>query len=244
VALGVLEDPHAALADSDRAIHDARAVAQAPRWMYALASAPFAGFQCGDHGTTDGEELVALADEKGASNWKNNGMLMRGWHSLLIGRRLDAVQSMTTGLAALRAVGVTLFFPAYLSNLARAYAELGKFDDARFAIDEAISVVERTKEGSYAAEVHRIAGEIALMSPEPNALEAERYFERALAIAQAQQAKAWELRTAMSMARLWRNQRKQRQASDLLKQVYTWFTEGFDTLDLKSAKSLLDELAS
>jgi class 3 adenylate cyclase/predicted ATPase len=244
VALWLLGYPDAALADIDRAIKDARAIGQAPTLMYALAHAPFTRFQCGDHATTVTEELVALADEKGASNWKNNGMLMRGWHSLLIGRRLDAVQLMTTGLAGLRAVGVTLFLPAYLSNLARAYAELGKFDDARCAIDEAISVVETTKEGSYAAEVHRIAGEIVLMSPEPNALKAECYFERALEIAQAQQAKAWELRTAMSMARLWRNQRKQRQAGDLLKQVYTWFTEGFDTLDLKSAKSLLDELAS
>jgi predicted ATPase len=93
------------------------------------------------------------------------------------------------------------------------------------------------------AEVHRIAGEIALMSPQPDAAKAEAYFERALAIARAQQARAWELRAAMSMAQLWRDQGKRQQAHDLLAPVYGWFTEGFDTLDLKEARALLDELA-
>jgi class 3 adenylate cyclase len=91
-------------------------------------------------------------------------------------------------------------------------------------------------------EVHRVAGEIALKSPEPDAAKAEAYFERALAVARAQQAKSWELRAAMSMARLWRDQGKRDEARDLLAPVYGWFTEGFDTLDLKEAKALLDEL--
>ena len=80
------------------------------------------------------------------------------------------------------------------------------------------------------------------MSPEPDAAKAEPYFERALAVARAQQAKSWELRAAMSMARLWRDQGKRDEACDLLAPVYGWFTEGFDTLDLKEAKALLDEL--
>ena len=92
------------------------------------------------------------------------------------------------------------------------------------------------------ADIHRVAGEIALKSPEPDTAKAEAYFERALAVARAQQAKSWELRAAMSMARLWRDQDKQQQARDLLAPVYGWFTEGFDTLDLKEAKALLDEL--
>jgi predicted ATPase len=94
------------------------------------------------------------------------------------------------------------------------------------------------------AEVHRIAGEIALMSPKPDAAKAEAYLERALAVVRKQQAKSWELRAAMSMARLWRDQGKPQQARELLAPVYGWFTEGFDTLDLKEAKALLDELAS
>jgi len=105
-----------------------------------------------------------------------------------------------------------------------------------------MTAVETTKETWCEAEVCRIAGEIAVLSPEPDAARAEAYFERALTVARAQQAKSWELRAAMSMARLWRNQGKRDQACELLAPVYGWFTEGFDTLDLKEAKALLDEL--
>ena len=94
------------------------------------------------------------------------------------------------------------------------------------------------------AEVNRIAGEIALMQASPDAAKAEAYFERALAVARKQQAKSWGLRAAMSMARLWRDQGKSEQARELLAPIYGWFTEGFDTLDLKEAKALLDELAA
>jgi predicted ATPase len=94
----------------------------------------------------------------------------------------------------------------------------------------------------YEAEVHRIAGEIALMSPEQDAAKAEAYFERALAVARAQQAKSWELRASMSMARLWREQGKRNEARELLAPVYGWFTEGLGTRDLKEAKALLAEL--
>jgi predicted ATPase len=89
-----------------------------------------------------------------------------------------------------------------------------------------------------------VAGEIALMSPGPDAAKAQAYFERALSVARAQQAKSWELRTVMSMARLLRDQGERDEARDLLAPVYGWFTEGFDTLDLKEAKALLDTLAS
>jgi len=104
--------------------------------------------------------------------------------------------------------------------------------------------VEATKEKWYEADVHRIAGEIVLMSPERDAAKAEACFERALAVARQQQARSWELRAAMSMARLWREQGKRDEARELLAPVYGWFTEGFDTLDLKQAKALLDELTA
>ena len=130
-----------------------------------------------------------------------------------------------------------------LVNLARAYAELGQFDDAWRCIGEAMTAIETTKERWCEAEVNRVAGEIALKSPEPDTAKAEAYFERALAVARQQQAKSWELRAAMSLARLWRDQGKVQQARELLAPVYGWFTEGFDTRDLKEAKALLDELA-
>jgi predicted ATPase len=133
--------------------------------------------------------------------------------------------------------------PLYLSCLARAHADLGKFDDAWHCIGKVMTAVETTKERWYEAEVHRVAGEIALMSSEPDATKAQAYFERAFAVARQQRAKCWELRAAMSMARLWRDQGKVQQARDLLAPVYGWFTEGFDTRDLKEAKTLLEELA-
>jgi predicted ATPase len=102
--------------------------------------------------------------------------------------------------------------------------------------------IEKTKETWFEAEVNRVAGEIALKSLQPDAAKAEAYFERALAVARKQQAKCWELRAAMSMARLWRDQGKRQQARVLLAPIYGWFTEGFDTLDLKQAKTLLEDL--
>jgi predicted ATPase len=104
--------------------------------------------------------------------------------------------------------------------------------------------IETTKERWFEADIHRMAGEIALMLPEPDAAKAEAYFDRALAVARAQQAKSWELRAAMSLACLWRDQGKRDEAHDLLAPIYGWFTEGFDTLDLKEARALLDELAA
>jgi predicted ATPase len=136
-----------------------------------------------------------------------------------------------------------MWMPLWLSYLARAHAELGRFDDAWHRIGEALTAVETTKERWYEAEINRIAGEIALLLPEPNAAKAEVYFDRALGIAREQQAKYWELRVVMNMARLSRDQGKWQQAGELLAPVYGWFTEGFDTRDLKEAKALLDTLS-
>ena len=111
------------------------------------------------------------------------------------------------------------------------------------ALTKQATVVETANERWYEAEINRIAGDIALKSPERDAAKAKGYFERALTIARKQHAKSWELRAAMSMARLLRDQGKPQQARDLLAPIYGWFTEGFDTLDLKEAKALLDELA-
>jgi predicted ATPase len=137
-----------------------------------------------------------------------------------------------------------VYLPFFLSHLSRAHAELGQFDDAWRCIREAMTAVETTKERWYEAEINRIAGEIALKLPRLASSQGGAYFERALAVARAQQAKSWELRAAMSMARLWRDQGKRDEARDLLAPVYGWFIEGFDTLDLQEAKALLDALAA
>jgi predicted ATPase len=116
-----------------------------------------------------------------------------------------------------------------LAYFAEAHADLGRFDEALRSIDEALKAAETTEEKQFEPEINRVAGEIVLVSPEPNAAKAEAYFERALAVARQQQAKSWELRAAMSLARLWRDQGKVQQARELLAPVYGWFTEGFDT---------------
>jgi predicted ATPase len=111
-------------------------------------------------------------------------------------------------------------------------------------INEAITTAEKSQEKWVEAEIHRTAGEIAFTSPEPDLARAGACFERALVVAREQKAKSWELRTAMSLARLWRDQGKLQQAHDLLTPVYGWFTEGFRTRDLRDAKALLDALSS
>jgi predicted ATPase len=128
--------------------------------------------------------------------------------------------------------------------LAKAHAELGQFEDAWRRLDEAMVFVEASKETWPHPEILRFAGEITLMSPQPNVTKVREYFERALAVARQQQAKSWELRAATSLARLWRDQGNVQQARELLAPVYEWFTEGLDTRDLKDAKALLNQLAS
>jgi predicted ATPase len=140
-------------------------------------------------------------------------------------------------------MGSTVFLPEYLSHLANAHAQASQVDDAWRCIGESIAAMEASGEIWFEAEVNRIAGEIALQSPERDTAKAEVYFERVLSVARQQQAKSWELRAAMSLARLWRDQGKPQQARELLAPVYGWFTEGFDTLDLIEAKALLEELA-
>jgi predicted ATPase len=189
------------------------------------------------------DEVVALANEKGAPHWKAIGTILQGVLMGLTGDPAGAVQRIASGIRALRAVGTKLDIPFYLCHLAKAHAELGQLDDAWRCIDEATKAIETTKERWSEAEVHRTAGEMSLILAERDAAKAEAYFERALSVARAQEAKSWELRAAMSMARLWRDQGKPQQARELLAPVYGWFTEGFDTRDLKEARALLDELA-
>src|SRR4029077_10202188 len=161
----------------------------------------------------------------------------------LTGQASDAASLMASGIALLRSAGTTLWLPTFRSYLSQSYAERSQFDDAWCCLSEAMTAIERTGETWFEADVYRIAGEVALQGPQTDAAKAETYFKHSLAIARQQQAKSWELRAAMSLARLWRDQGKVQQARELLAPVYGWFTEGFDTRDLKEAKVLLAELA-
>jgi class 3 adenylate cyclase/predicted ATPase len=242
--LWLLGHPDAALRDNDGALKTAREIGQAATLMYALRHAAETSALCGNHAAAaaQAQERAVLAEEKGSLSWKADGMMSQGNVLALTGRASDAIEMWISGIAARRTTGATIYLTLYLPRLARAHAELRQFEEAWRCIGEAMTAVETTKEKWNEAEVHRVAGEIALESPEPDALKAEAYFERARAVARAQQAKSWELRAAMSLARLWRDQGKRDEAHDLLAPIYGWFTEGFDTRDLKEAKALLNEL--
>src|SRR5216683_279622 len=244
LALWLLGCPEAALSDADEALKNSREIGQAATLMFALRITQTTYGLCGNRVATaaHAQELVALAEEKGAPFWKAFGMMNQGSVLALTGRASGATEMLISGIAAYRTTGATIFLPFYLPHLARAHAELGQFEEAWRCIGQAMRAAETAKEKWCEAEIHRTAGEITLLSPAPDAAKAQAHFERALAIARAQQAKSWELRAATSLARLWRDQGKRQQARELLAPIYGWFSEGFDTRDLKEAKALLDEL--
>jgi predicted ATPase len=239
-------EPAAALKDANQAVQDARAIGHAATLLYALIITSLTHIWSGTYAAANAQldEAISLADEKSAAYWKACGMTWQGSLLAVTGEASSAVQIITGGLTAYRSTRATNFIPLYLSYLTTAYAELGQLDDAWRCIGEAMTAAETTSETWIEAEVHRTTGEITLMSPKPEAANAEAHFERALAIARGQQAKSWELRAAMSMARLWRDQGKRQQARDLLAPVYGWFTEGFDTPDLRQAMALLEDLTA
>jgi class 3 adenylate cyclase/predicted ATPase len=245
LALWLLGYPDGAAADMKDALQNARQIGYAGTLMFALNFTLLTQFNLGKHAEAkaQADELVALADQKGATFWKSFGMLFKGCAFAFTGESSEAVQTIESAMIVFRSTGSIVLAPFHLSQLAKAHAVLGQFGDAWRCIGEAMASGETTGETWFEAEIHRIAGEIEMLSPECDAAKAQAHFERALEIARVQQARSWELRAAMSMARLWRDQGKRPQAHDLIAPVYGWFTEGFDTSDLKDAKALLEELA-
>ena len=244
IALWTLGYPRAARADADRALKEAHEIGQAATLMYTMAGTFVALMLSGDYETaaTTSADLVRLADEKQSAFWKWYGIVLQGCVWVLKGDASSAIRMIPPALAALRQTGSTFWSPMALTLLSAAYGETGKFDDASRCINEAMTTISTTKETFYQVETNRVAGGLALL--QRHTAKAETYFEHALTVAREQQAKSWELRAAMSLARLWRDQGKLQQARELLAPVYGWFTEGFDTRDLKEAKALLEQLAA
>jgi predicted ATPase len=184
--------------------------------------------------------MLALGREQGFPIYVAAGTFNRGWLLVQRGFASEGVALMREELARLRANGDEDFLPYSLLLLAEAHGELGQTAMALGLADEALARVERTDERLFEAELHRLKGELMLLKP--GADQAEAYLRRAIDIARAQDAKLWELRAATSLARLWAEQGRHADAYYLLAPVYGWFTEGFDTPDLKDAKALLDKL--
>jgi len=190
------------------------------------------------------EACVILADEQGFAQELAQATIIRGWALAAQGQGAEGTAQMRQGLAAYRATGTERQRSYYLALLAEAYRSIGQTAEGLSLLAEALTTVDRTGEYGWRAELHRLQGELLLAQAgeRQQIQEAEMYLHQALAVARRHQAKSWELRAAMSLGRLWQQQGKRREAHALLAPVYGWFTEGFDTADLREAKVLLDEL--
>ena len=187
--------------------------------------------------------LMELTTERGLSAWLADGTVLHGWAVAAGGDTDRGIAQLRQGLAAKEAIGVQQHTPGFLGLLAELQLGIGNAREALDVLDMALVRVDRLEERWFEARLLRLKGEALLGLSSERIAEAQACYEQALAVARTQGAHLWELRAAMSMARLWRDRGKRAQAHDLLAAVYDWFTEGFDTIDLKEAKALLDELA-
>jgi class 3 adenylate cyclase/tetratricopeptide (TPR) repeat protein len=245
IACWLLGYPDTARTDAERALAIAREERHLATSIYVLNFSLWSHLHFGDYSTAGllADEYVPLQNQLGSSFWTGWGMMQRGCLMTLTGKAPEAAQTISAGVELMRSTQTTMWMPLFLSHLALAQAELGQLDDATAKIGEAMTAVKTTKEDWYEAEINRLAGEIALLGANPDAASAKTSFGRALEIARTQKAKSWELRAAMSMARLLRTQGSSRLALDVLAPIYGWYTQGFDTLDLRQAKTLLDDLS-
>jgi predicted ATPase len=189
------------------------------------------------------DELISLAAEQALPEWLATGTILQGWALAVGGGAGAGGEQLRQGLATYQTIGARLWVPYFLALLAEVQGRAGQAAEALALLHDALARVATTGERWFEAELHRLKGELLLaLSPE-HAAEAEACLRRALVVARDQAARLWELRAAASLAQLCRDQGRRSEAHDLLAPIYGWFTEGFDTADLKDAKALLDELA-
>jgi predicted ATPase len=185
---------------------------------------------------------ILLATEQGFPTWLAMAIL-QGWGLVQVGEIERAITQMDRGLAAYRATSAELWIPYFFGLLAEAHGKAGQPAEGLRLLDEALARVERTGERWCTAELNRFRGELLLSVTNPDQEAAEAALYQSITVAREQEAKFWELRAAISLAGLWRDQGERQKARHLLAPVYAWFTEGFETADLKDAKALLDQLA-
>src|SRR6185369_12134074 len=184
-----------------------------------------------------------LAEEHGLPYYAAVALLTRGWAVAMHGHE-EGIELIREGLASSLAIGTKQQHGYFLALLAEALNKAGRFDEALKALKEGMDVTERNNEPFYEAELYRLKGDALVMAEVVSTADAESCFHRAIEIARQQQAKSFELRAVMSLARLWRQQGKREEGRAVLKEIYDWFIEGFDTPDLKDARMLLDELST
>jgi predicted ATPase len=229
---------------ADRALAYSRQLGHAHTLAHALYFAGMASVFARDVATAcaHGNDCVALASEHGFAQWAANGRILQGWAVAQKGEATMGIGRIRDGMAAFEATGARHYTPFFLTLLAEALALAGKIEEGLAALDDALAQAAISGASGWDAEIHRLRGELTSRLPYPDPANAEDSFRTALAIAREQGTRGYELRAATSLARLWAAQGRQGEARELLAPLYGWFTEGFDTPDLKDAKALLDEL--
>jgi class 3 adenylate cyclase/predicted ATPase len=242
IVLLCLGFPDQALARTNAAIAEALRLAHLPSLALSLTYGARLHSLVGDNGALDGrkDQLGAVATEQSFPHWRALATIYRGWAKVNNGNVTDGISLLRSGSTAYRITGAEAWTPHHIALLAGACEIAGQVQEALTLLDDALQIVERTGERWFAAELSRRKGELMLRQGHCEA--AEELYRKALSTAEEQEAKLWELRAAVSLARLRRDQGRPAEARYLLAPVYGWFTEGFDTPDLKDAKALLDEL--
>jgi predicted ATPase len=237
--------PHQGLVQNDEAVTLAQQINYPFSLVHALELAAVLHLfrREGQAAQERAEAAIRLATEQGFPFWRVFGSILHGWVLAQQGQGQEGIAQMHHGLIAYRATGAEQGRSYFLALLAEAYGTMEQPEEGLTVLVEALTLVDTTGERWYEPEMYRLKGELLLQQSSSNQTEAESCFHQAISIAQNQQAKSWELRAATSLARLWQSQGKRHEARQVLGDVYGWFTEGFDTADLKDAKALLDELA-
>jgi class 3 adenylate cyclase/predicted ATPase len=242
IVLFCLGYPAKALARSSLAIGEAQKMAHTPTLALSLALGTVLLSLVGDDvrlaERTD--QLIAMATEQGFPRWRAMGTINRGWLKVKKGDVAEGISLLRNGSAAYRATGAQSWIPHYTGLTAAASEIAGQIEEAVTLLDDALQVIEKTGERWFAADLNRHKGQLLLRQGHCEA--AEEFYCNALSIAQRQKAKLWELRAAVSLARLRRDQGRRAEARNILAPIYGWFTEGFDTPDLKDAETMLEEL--
>ena len=245
LVLWALGYPDQALKESDAAIELSQALSHPLSLAFAQGLAGYFHQYRREEGAARqvAERLIALSAEQGFAHWLAQGMVTRGWALAAQAYHEEGIAQIREGLAAFRAIGVEVLRPHDLCLLAEACVETGRLGDGLHALSEALDAANKHGIRHCEAEIHRLKGKILLKQDDSSVEEAERCLRRAIDIAQQQSAKSFELRATTSLARLLRETSRRSEAHAMLADIYNWFTEGFDTADLKDAKALLDELS-
>jgi len=243
IVLFCLGFPDQALARSSAAIAEARQLAHPPSLAGSWASGAILLSLIGDSAALDErvDRLVEVATEQGFLHYRAEGTIYRGWSKVKNGNVVEGLFLLRSGATAYRATGATSWVPYYIALVAAACKISGRVEEGLALLDEALQLSESTGERWFLAELNRHKGQLMLRLGNTKA--AEELYRKALSIAEEQEAKLWELRAAVSLARLRRDRGRAVEARGLLAPVYGWFTEGFGTPDLREAKALLNELS-